>query len=662
VGLRNVTLSDTNAGWLAPAMRAAALLVAVAAGASGLVGCSGDGDHAPNGSDAAPDGSDGEDNEPDGGSQGDGDADTGDAADIPRVIGGVVSGLEAGATLVLQNNDSDNVTITENGAFQFAQLLDSGADYQVSVFSDPALPSQSCTVMDGSGTVAAADVASVVVTCVTNSFVIGGSVTGLSGAVILQNNAGDDLTLTVDGTFAFETPVLSGASYAVTIVSQPAGDSCSISGAAGTVGGADVQSIAINCAAGQYTVGGSISGLEGGTVILANNAGDELAVSANGGFAFATPLADGAAYVVSVVAAPAGQVCTIAQPSGTVSGANVENVSVTCATGVHSLGGSLIGLAAGASVVLQNNGADDLSLTANGDFTFPSQLAAGSSYNVTILTQPSGGACSVSGASGSIVAEDVTSIVVNCAPGTFTVGGSISGLTSNVVLQNNGGDNVTLASNGSFAFPTALSEGSSYEVTILRQPNGQTCQISSGTGTVGSADVTSVSVTCVSKTQKLGGTVSGLTGSVVLANNGRDFLPRNADGPFTFNGLVAVGSVYNVTIKQQPAGQKCAVTNGVGVVGDADITDVTVTCVSGLYSVGGTVNGLAGGTVVLQNNDGDDLTLHANGRYAFPTPVRQGQMYSVTVLTPPSGKSCSVSNGSGTIATMNVQNVIVSCQ
>ena len=32
---------------------------------------------------------------------------------------------------------------------------------------------------------------------------IGGTVSGLSGSIVLQNNGGDDLTLTEDGTFSF---------------------------------------------------------------------------------------------------------------------------------------------------------------------------------------------------------------------------------------------------------------------------------------------------------------------------------------------------------------------------------------------------------------------------------------------------------------------------
>src|SRR5215468_6977547 len=48
------------------------------------------------------------------------------------------------------------------------------------------------------------------------SFSVGGTVSGLTGAVVLQDNGGDDLTIPADGQFTFATKVASGSSYAVT--------------------------------------------------------------------------------------------------------------------------------------------------------------------------------------------------------------------------------------------------------------------------------------------------------------------------------------------------------------------------------------------------------------------------------------------------------------
>ena len=79
---------------------------------------------------------------------------------------------------------------------------------------------------------------------------------------------------------------------------------------------------------------------------------------------------------------------------------------------------------------------------------------------------------------------------------TFSVGGTISGLTGTVVLRNNGGDDLSRSANGVFTFVTELSNSASYAVTVFTQPSGQTCVVSNGSGTVSSANVTNVGVVC----------------------------------------------------------------------------------------------------------------------------------------------------------------------
>ena len=124
----------------------------------------------------------------------------------------------------------------------------------------------------------------------------------------------------------------------------------------------------------------------------------------------------------------------------------------------------------------------------------------------------------------------------------YTVGGAVSGLTGSVTLRNNGGDNLVRTTNGIFTFATALTTGSAYAVTVFSQPTGQTCTVANGSGTIASANVTNVAVTCVTNpvaTFTVGGTVSGLTGSVTLRNNGVDSLVRTANGIFTFTTALA---------------------------------------------------------------------------------------------------------------------------
>jgi len=67
------------------------------------------------------------------------------------------------------------------------------------------------------------------------------------------------------------------------------------------------------------------------------------------------------------------------------------------------------------------------------------------------------------------------------------------------------------------------------------------------------------------------------------------------------------------------------------------------------YTVGGSVSGLSGTGLVLQNNGGGNLSVNANGTFTFATPVTSGSPYKVAVFTQPSNPSqmCAVTNGSG---------------
>src|SRR5947209_16836982 len=170
-------------------------------------------------------------------------------------------------------------------------------------------------------------------------------------------------------------------------------------------------------------------------------------------------------------------------------------------------------------------------------------------------TRRSSDLCSVANGTGTVAGANVSSVTVSCATNTFTVGGTISGLSGTVVLQNNGGDNLTISVNGSFAFAAALINPSPYAVTVLAQPAGQTCTVANGSGTLAGANITNVTLTCSAIVFSVGGTVSGLIGTVVLQNNGGDNLAVSVNGGFTFAAALTTSSPYAVTVLAQPAGQ-----------------------------------------------------------------------------------------------------------
>jgi len=430
----------------------------------------------------------------------------------------------------------------------------------------------------------------------TTTYTIGGTVSGLGtgASVILLDNGGDALTVTGNGAFTFATSLAGGAAYAVTVGTQPSGEICTVSGGSGTVGTANVTSVAVSCAANSFTIGGTVSGLiSGGSVMLLDNGGDALTVTANGAFTFKTALASGAAYAVTVGnTAPAGETCTVSSGSGTVGTANITNVSVSCIIHEYTIGGTVSGLLSGASVVLLDNGGNALTVTANGPFNFLAPVLSGTAYTVTVGTQPTGETCTVIGGSGTAGTADITSVVVSCAANVYTIGGTVSGLISgaSVVLLDNGGDALTVTANGPFTFATPLASGAAYAVTVgTEEPTGEVCTVSSGSDTVGTTNISSVRVSCLTHEYILGGTVSGLasSASVVLLDNGGDALTVTTNGPFNFLTSLVTGAAYAVTVGTQPTGQTCTVSDGSGIVGTSNITNVAISCATTIGSGSG---------------------------------------------------------------------------
>lgn len=254
-------------------------------------------------------------------------------------------------------------------------------------------------------------------------------------------------------------------------------------------------------------------------------------------------------------------------------------------------------------------------------------------------------------------------------PVTYSIGGTISGLTgTGLVLQDNLTNNLTVAAGAaSFTFSTRIPSGSAYGVTVLTQPSNptQNCLVTAASGAA-TANVTSVAVTCTTVSYTIGGSISGLTGTgLVLQDNLADNLIVAAGATsFTFATQIASGGAYGVTVLTQPSNpaQSCVVTNGSGNA-NANVTTVQITCTAITYTIGGTITGLSGSGLVLQDNLAGNLTVAAGATsFTFGTPIPSGGIYGVTVLTEPSNpaQTCGVTNRLGT-ANANVTNVQITC-
>jgi 6-phosphogluconolactonase (cycloisomerase 2 family) len=246
-----------------------------------------------------------------------------------------------------------------------------------------------------------------------------------------------------------------------------------------------------------YSVSATVSGLQpGATLVLSNNGTNITPVSANGTIAFSTPISSGGSYSVTVATQPTGASCTVANGSGTVSNFNI-NIAVTCTLNAYTVGGTVSGLLSGNSIALQNNNANDTTLSANAGFTFSSTVLSGSAYAVTVSAQPTGQNCTVTNGSGTVAGTNVSNVAINCSALSYTIGITVSGPPSvtGLIVQNNGGDNIGVPTGGTYTFQTPILSGSPYAVTILAKPSGDTCFVTNGSGTVRGSNV-NVAVTC----------------------------------------------------------------------------------------------------------------------------------------------------------------------
>jgi len=180
---------------------------------------------------------------------------------------------------------------------------------------------------------------------------------------------------------------------------------------------------------------------------------------------------------------------------------------------------------------------------------------------------------------------------------TFTVGGKVGGLQyPGLVLTNNGGSDLPVAPPATagttveFAFPNKIEYGDRYNVQIKQQPLHQTCQtmddptheFANNRDTAGRLAVIDVVVNCFINQFTIGGKISGLAADgLVLANGstgGTVALQKSAT-EYRFDTPVPYNVTYGVTVLQHPTGQVCSVANSTGVMGDANVENIDVTCV-----------------------------------------------------------------------------------
>lgn len=427
-----------------------------------------------------------------------------------------VTGLAQGNSLELLNNGGDNLMVNTDSVATFTTSVINGRGYNVTVMlPQPTSPNQNCVVTDPIGTINGAHV-ELAVTCTTIKYDIGVPVTGLdtSNSIELTSNS-QTLNFTGEGMQSF-VGIDDETDYAVLLTAQPLSPNqiCTITGGnsgdddgSGTLTGESVN-IAVDCITTKYNLDVNVTGLDEDNSIELTSNSQTLDFTGEGMHSF-VGIDDGTAYAVLLTAQPLSpnQICTITggnsgsnNGTGTLTGTDVS-ITVTCSTNQYIVGGMASGLSNGNSVILSLD-TEDLVVDDNDVFLFLNPLADESNYSVSILSQPTvpNQTCELVNPTGTIVGDDIDNIEVNCTTNQYTIGGFVTGLHSgnNLMIQNNGGDDITISSDGDFDFIGTIEDLQGYNVSILNQPTNpiQHCSLSSNTGNVAGSDVTSIAIVC----------------------------------------------------------------------------------------------------------------------------------------------------------------------
>ncbi len=422
-------------------------------------------------------------------------------------VGGQITGLK-GQGLLLSLNQSEVLSANSSSNFQFTQPVASGQRYEVNVVAQPKAPAQVCSASRNTGLVANQVVEDVQIVCADVLRRVVGQVIGLLGAGLsLQLNAEPSATVSSGGRFEFPTPLADQSGYQITVKTQPQGPSqvCSISNGSGYATVAqETDPFIVSCATAAFSVGGTVSGLKGRGLILQNNGSDDLIVDKAGFFSFAQRIPSGARYTLSVRQQPSNpyQVCNTAS-TDTVHDAPVNDAQVTCVDVAYPVSISVDGLG-GQSLVLQNNGGEDLLIQGDGESRFKTPIAAGASYSVTFKQGPAEPMLSCvfdqrDTISGRMPDSGLSTLRIHCrriAPQiTYTVHGLLG---DRVGIFDRFAGTETATRGGQYTFPSTPPTGEQYAISVWRNPisPAQLCTVTNGTGTMTDRHVTNVAVEC----------------------------------------------------------------------------------------------------------------------------------------------------------------------
>jgi len=479
----------------------------------------------------------------------------------------VVSGNTEPLLFVNGADPSETMTIGAQdgttGSANFSTALNYNEIYSVGVQGNEPL-GQTCMGTGKMGSMASGG-ATVEFTCSVTTLSIQATLTGLGGewvSVNLQDGDTSQVLTTYNWTseaqISFPNQIIWDTNLTVSIeTSNDAKLSCTTNYDAGFNIRQSISDFAVSCVIRTYTIGGNIYDMTG-TISLTNNNGDLISNHGANTFQFGTELAYGSSYSVLLTQQSNGQDCYVTDGTGSVFGA-ITNVNATCVDRMCPSSVPDSGVTSPLDAKVVSNVCNDMAV---GDTC---SLACDTGYHVTTLSSNMH-SCNANGewqcgVGGCLVCSPDAHQVDLSFTGPQPINGSV------VVVLNDDTSNqisvTTLPSSSPIIFGNNVYYDGNWALTIPAAPYYQICSVDGGISSgVVSMDI-SKTITCVWQTFKVRGTITGISGTLILTNNGGDDLEitGNLNNPeaFEFSTPLSYNSNYNVGVKTNPIGQTCVV-------------------------------------------------------------------------------------------------------
>lgn len=460
---------------------------------------------------------------------------------------------------------------------------------------------------------------------------VGGTVTGLNAAGLVLANGSDTLAVASGATsFAMPKHVDGGTAYAVTITTQPAGETCLVQHGSGVTPSGGVTTVAVHCGPtwSTSTVAGSDTwGYTNGSGTAATFARPNGLAVDDAGNVFVTESDNSAIRQI--------------KPDGTVS-------TLIAGDPVHF--GSRTVLASPQGLVIDNDGslivADHaLAIILKVPMSAPTaKMVDCCEWSEAVALSPTGQAIYATYDTGDLWTVD--------APGATPVKLPLTGPYPKLLVPN------SIATDAAGNLYATQSTCTLVKITpsgVTQAVPGGDCTFGETAGTGFSAALTAApdgTLFIADPHDKVirrltpDGTLTIVAGSIGVAGH--------ADGAAaTFDDLtsIALDRSGNLYVTDGNRIRKLVPPAGAAPAAPAPRR----------YSIGGTISHFDSGTLVLANG-ADTVTLAAGAtQFVLPTRVPYQTPYAVTIASQPAGLACTVNQGSGTMGPHSITDVSVSC-